>query len=71
MINSDKNEEQISKINGNNDLFIRDWIEDSVLGISVCSCCIFKEEFKGYKRRVICKICSDQIFQLSKVKDKW
>ncbi len=39
----------------------KDWSGDSTLGISNCYCCICKEEFSGYKRRVICKKCANEL----------
>lgn len=41
--------------------FLKDWTDDSTLGISNCICCICKEKFSGYKRRVICKECSNKL----------
>lgn len=39
----------------------KDWIEDSSFKSDyvLCICCICKEQFYGYKHRIICKICGD------------
>ena len=39
---------------------LRDWPEDfsHENGNYFCRCCICKAEFRGHKRRVVCKCCS-------------
>ncbi len=51
----------------------RDWPEDAAHenGNYLCRCCGCHETFIGYKRRVVCKVCSDRDAAEAKLRAEW
>ncbi len=51
----------------------RNWVEDfsdQDNGDYICRCCICKELFRGYKRRVVCRVCDKPVPKIKVIKKK-